>query len=86
MSLLGTILKVSGITNTKNGTDSGILGLAKNSVGKISFKRSLPILLITTVFGMDVDVTTNQLLVVALAALIYVGGKVADALNKKWSK
>lgn len=69
------------------GNSKGLAGVAKNAVGKISFKRSLPIVIVTYALGksgIEGTITSEQVWLVLIAAFIYVGGKLGDALKAKY--
>lgn len=74
-----------GLLTKLGGTEKGVLSLISEKTGKISFKRSVPIMIIgyALASGSPANITTNQLILVALGGAVYVGGKFADYLVEK---
>ena len=76
MSILGTILKVSGITNpNKAGEDSGLIGLIKEKSGKISFKRVGGVMVIAFAIkdegAHELNLMNGGLMIAALIAVAF---------------
>jgi len=57
------------LATTTGGKDSGLISLLKDKTGKISFKRSFPILVTTYVFTIHVPANGGILDLIGLGAL-----------------
>lgn len=80
---MGLLKKIIGTATKAGGTEKGLLSVISEKTGKISFKRSLPIVMTTYALGkagIEGEITENQLWLCGIAGFIYVGGKCTDAI------
>lgn len=72
---MSTLKKIGGILSSLQGGGNGLISLIKDKTGKISFKRSLPIAILTLVVVPDIaehGLTYTNLGFTAVAGAIYV--------------
>lgn len=74
MKILKFFKAAGSVLNSAQGGNNGIISFLKDKTGKISFKRSFPILLITLVAAPDIAVnglTWQNIAVIAVAGAVY---------------